>query len=308
MSTIRRTAGGLLVCDDALGLIGATPLVRLARISSDAGAQVWAKAEFLNPAGSVKDRPALGMVRCAEREGRLTPGATLIEATSGNTGISLAMIAAVRGYHCVVVMPEDMSVTRRVLLESYGARVELTEATWGMAGAVARAEELLEQTPGAFMPSQFDNPANPDEHSATTAAELLEQAPPHWVGFVAGVGTGGTLTGVARLLRERRPEVEVVAVEPARSAVLSGGSPGLHGIQGLGAGFVPDNLDRTLLKRVVTVTDLEASRMAGRLAREEGLLVGPSSGANVHAAVELARSLRGDVVTVLCDTGERYLA
>lgn len=305
----KRTASGLAVADDALGLVAGTPLVRLARLSPDAGATVWAKAEFLNPGGSVKDRPALGMVLAAERDGRLRPGATLVEATSGNTGISLAMIAAIKGYRCVLVMPEDMSLERRYILRAYGAEIVLTPALDGMTGAVRRARELLDETPGAFMPSQFDNPANPESHELGTALEILEQTGGEIAAFVAGVGTGGTVTGVGRVLkRELGAAVRVVAVEPQGSAVLSGKPPGMHGIQGLGAGFVPQILERGLLDEIVTVSDVAAERMARRLAREEGLLVGPSSGANVHAAVEVARRLDGgNVVTVLCDSGERYL-
>ena len=308
--TAARTASGFRVAEDVLELVAGTPLIRLGKVAGDAKATVWAKAEFLNPAGSVKDRPALQMVLAAERAGRLSPGATIVEATSGNTGISLAMIAAVRGYRCVLVMPEDMSVERRYVLRAYGAEIVLTPAVEGMSGAVGRAVELLEQTPVAFMPSQFENPANPESHALGTALEILEQAQGELGAFVAGVGTGGTLTGVGRVLREKLgSKVKIVAVEPAGSAVLSGKSPGMHGIQGLGAGFVPRIVDRSLIDQVVTVTDVAAERMARRIAREEGMLVGPSSGANVHAAVEIAASLAdgGRVVTVLCDSGERYL-
>jgi cysteine synthase A len=219
------------------------------------------------------------------------------------------MIAAVRGYRCVLVMPEDMSLERRYILRAYGAEIVLTPAQQGMSGAVTRAQELLKESPGAFMPSQFDNPMNPACHQHSTAVEILEQLDGQIAAFVAGVGTGGTITGVARALREHSGAgIKVVAVEPATSAVLSGKSPGMHGIQGLGAGFIPEIVDRSLLDEVVTVTDVSAERMSRRLAREEGLLVGPSSGANVHAAVEVATRLgSGNVVTVLCDSGERYL-
>ncbi|MBK7586577.1 MAG: cysteine synthase A [Myxococcales bacterium] len=304
----RRTAGGFRVADDVLGLIGSTPLVRLGRLSPEGGATLFGKCELLNPAGSVKDRPALGMVLGAERTAKLAPGATLIEATSGNTGISLAMIAAVRGYRCVLVMPEDMSLERRYILRAYGAEIVLTQAAGGMSAAVAKALELLAQTPGAFMPSQFDNPDNPESHARSTALELIEQTGGQIAAFVAGVGTGGTVSGVGRVLKATLPSVRVVAVEPQASAVLSGKSPGPHGIQGLGAGFVPKTFDRSVVDQVVVVSDVAAERMARRLAREEGLLVGPSSGANVHAAAEVALAVgTGTVVTILCDSGERYL-
>lgn len=305
----RFTEGGLRVADDALSLIAKTPLVRLGRVGPASGATVWAKAEFMNPGGSVKDRPALSMIQAAEASGALKPGAVIVEATSGNTGISLAMIAAVRGYRCVLVMPEDMSLERRYILRAYGAEIVLTPAGEGMAGAVSRARRVLEETTAAFMPSQFTNAANPQSHEHGTALEILEQLPGPLTAFVAGVGTGGTITGVSRTLRKRLgTAVKLVAVEPASSAVLSGKAPGMHGIQGLGAGFVPEILDRSAIDRVVEVSDVAAERMARRLAREEGLLVGPSSGANVHAAVEVATELgSGHVVTILCDSGERYL-
>lgn len=305
----RVTPSGLRVADDALSLIAGTPLVRLARVGPAGGAVVWGKCEFMNPAGSVKDRPALSMIAEAEQSGALKPGATIVEATSGNTGISLAMIAAVRGYRCMLVMPEDMSLERRYILRAYGADIVLTAAGDGMSGAVARANQLLRETPGAFMPSQFVNPSNPLSHERGTAVEILEQTGGELAAFVAGVGTGGTVTGVGRVLRERLGKsVLLVAVEPAGSAVLSGKSPGMHGIQGLGAGFVPEILERKQIDRVAEVSDVAAERMVRRLAREEGLLVGPSSGANVHVACEVAAELgRGNVVTVLCDSGERYL-
>jgi cysteine synthase A len=305
----RVTENGLRVAEDALGLIANTPLVRLSRVGPTSGATVWGKAEFVNPAGSVKDRPALSMILDAERSGTLTPGATLVEATSGNTGISLAMIAAVRGYRCVLVMPEDMSLERRYILRAYGADIVLTPAGDGMSGAVARAKQVLEETPGAFMPSQFTNQSNPLAHEQGTALEIIEQTGGQVAAFVAGVGTGGTITGVGRVLRAKLGKgVRLIAVEPAGSAVLSGKSAGMHGIQGLGASFVPEILERKNIDRVVEVSDVAAERMARRLAREEGLLVGPSSGANVHVACEVAAELgQGNVVTILCDSGERYL-
>lgn len=296
------------VADDALALIGRTPLVRLARLSPADGGVVHAKLEAKNPGGSIKDRAALSMVLGAEREGKLSPGATIIEATSGNTGISLAMIAAVRGYGCVVVMPEDMSHERRQILRAYGAEIVLTSADEGMAGAVAQASALARTTPRSWMSRQFENPANPDAHTCGTGLEILEQTGGNVAALVLGVGTGGTITGCGRVLRERLgAALRIVAVEPAASAVLSGRPPGGHGIQGLGAGFVPSILDRSLIDEIVTVTDVAAERMARRIAREEGLLVGPSSGANVHAAAEIARRIQGTIVTVLCDSGERYL-
>jgi len=297
------------IYDGALDLIGRTPLVRLARITGGKGADVCGKLESSNVAGSVKDRPALSMILAAERSGALGEGSTVIEATSGNTGISLAMICAVRGYRCIIVMPEDMSAARRYLLKSYGAKVVLTAAEDGMAGAVEQAERLLKTTPGAMMCGQFENPANPDIHAKTTAEEIWEATGGKVDAFVAGVGTGGTITGVGRVLKKRNPDIRIVAVEPRASAVLSGGKPGLHGIQGLGAGFIPAVLDTKLVDEVLTVTDLAAERMTQRLAREEGLLLGPSSGANVHAALEVSRRLKAGqrVVTILCDGGERYL-
>ena len=296
------------IADNVLQLIGRTPLVRLQRIMRE-GVELCGKLEAQNPAGSVKDRTALWMVLAAEREGRLTRESTLIEATSGNTGISLAMIAAVRGYRCVLVMPENMSLERRYMLRAYGAEIVLTSATDGMHGAVERAFDLVRKTPGAVMLKQFENPANPAVHAETTAREILEQTAGKLDAFVAGVGTGGTITGVGRVLKAALPKVQIVAVEPAASAILSGGAPGLHGIQGLGAGFIPRVLDRSVIDRIVTVTDVAADRMTQRLAQEEGLLLGPSSGANVHASLEVAHTLpRGArVVTVLCDSGERYL-
>jgi cysteine synthase len=270
---------------------------------------VWAKAELLNPSGSVKDRPALAMVVAAEQSGQLAPGGTLVEATSGNTGISLALIASVRGYRCVLVMPEDMSMERRYVMQAYGAEIALTPAADGMAGAVAKAQELTRTTKNSFMPSQFDNPANPASHEHGTALEILEQVPGPLGAFVAGVGTGGTVSGVGKTLKTRSPDTRVVAVEPKSSAVLSGHRPGPHAIQGLGAGFIPRTYDPKVVDSIVTVGDPVALRMARTLARQEGLLVGPSAGANVHAACMIAEELppESHVVTILCDTGMRYL-
>ncbi len=296
------------IADSVLDCVGETPLIRLRRVVPDGAAEVCGKLESKNPAGSVKDRPALQMVLDAERRGELVPGSTIVEATSGNTGISLAMIAAVRGYRCIIVMPDDMTLERRRILRAYGADIVLTPAADGMASAVERARGIRQKTERSWSSAQFDNPANPEAHVNTTAEEILRQTGGELAAFVAGVGTGGTITGVARVLRARVPAIRIVAVEPASSPVLSGGPPGLHGIQGIGAGFVPANFDRSVVDEIVTVNDVAADRMAQRLAREEGLLVGTSAGANVHAAVELAKKLgHGRVVTILCDSGERYL-
>ena len=293
---------------DVSELVGRTPLVRLRNVAEAGGAELYGKLEAKNPSGSVKDRPALAMIADAEANGVLARGATVVEATSGNTGISLAMLARVRGYRCMLVMPEDMSSTRQAILRAYGADLVLTPAHDGMRGAVDEAERIVARTGNAWMPRQFDNPSNPGAHERTTAVELWEDLGGAVDAFVAGVGTGGTITGVARGLRARGSKLRVYAVEPKASAVLSGGKPGLHGIQGLGAGFIPKVLDRSQIDEVIAVSDLEAERMVGRLSREEGLYVGPSSGANVHAAVRIASRMRSDqrVVTILCDTGERY--
>src|SRR5215813_9259332 len=298
------------VAGTALDLIGSTPVVRLSRLPQLAGlrAEIWAKLECLNPGGSVKDRICRSMVDQAERDGLLRPGGTIIEPTSGNTGIGLALVAAVLGYRLVLTMPDTMSEERRGLLVAYGARLELTPDTKGMHGAIRRAEELLAEHPEWYMPQQFNNPANPDVHRRTTAREILEQLPA-LDAFVAGVGTGGTITGVGEVLRAHRPGVWIAAVEPAASPVLSGGEPGFHSIQGIGAGFVPDVLNTRIFDEVIRISDDVAASHARALARYEGHLVGVSSGANCAAAIEVARRLGpGDVVlTVFCDTGERYL-
>jgi len=294
----------------ALDLIGSTPAVRLNRLPQleGVGAQVWAKLENLNPGGSVKDRICRAMIEAAERDGVLTAGGTIIEPTSGNTGIGLALVAAVKGYRLVLTMPDTMSEERRSLLVAYGARLVLTPDTKGMHGAVRRAEELLAEHPDWYMPQQFTNPANPEAHRQTTAREILAQLS-QIDAFVAGVGTGGTITGVGEVLRAERPPVRIYAVEPSSSPVLSGGDPGYHGIQGIGAGFIPGILNTEVYDEVMQVTDADAVTHARALARYEGLLVGISSGANCAAAIRVARKLgRGAVVlTVFCDTGERYL-
>ncbi len=293
-------------------LVGRTPLVRLNRISDETGAEVLGKLESFNPGGSVKDRIGLAMIEAAERDGRIAPGrTTLVEPTSGNTGVALAMVAAARGYDLVLTMPDTFSVERRALLKAYVARLVLTPGTDGMTGAVRRAAELAEELDDAFVPQQFENPANPEVHRLTTAEEIWDDTAGEVDVFVAGVGTGGTLTGVGRVLKERRPGVRVVAVEPTDSPVLSGGRAGPHRIQGIGAGFVPAVLDEQVYDEVLTVTGDDAFRTARALAREEGVLVGISSGANAWAAGELARrdGMRGKVVvTILSDTGERYLS
>jgi cysteine synthase len=296
------------IYDSVFDLVGHTPLVRLRRLSPPGHAELCAKLESKNPSGSVKDRAARAMLLAAEQSGKLGAGSVIVEATSGNTGISLAMLSAVRGYRCIIVMPEDMASSRQALLRAYGTEIVLTPAQLGMHGAVQEAERILAQTPNAFMPRQFENPDNPRVHATTTAEEIWSATGGAVDAVVIGVGTGGTLTGIARTLRARNKALRVYAVEPRASAVLSGGKPGLHAIQGLGAGFVPATLDRSLIDEVIAVSDQDAERVMMRLAREEGLLVGPSSGANVHAALKVARDLRSEqrVVTILCDTGERY--
>lgn len=298
------------VANNVLELIGHTPLVRLNRLVSEGSATVLAKLESLNPAGSVKDRIALSMVEDAEARGLLRPGDTIVEPTSGNTGIGLAMVAAVKGYRLVLTMPEDMSLERRQLLRKYGAELILTPAIEGMTGAVFAAQEMVAQNPGYFMPQQFENPANPEVHRRTTACEILEATQGSLDAFVCGVGTGGTITGVGEVLRERAPGVLLVAVEPARSPVLSGGRAGIHGIQGIGASFIPGVLNIEIMDEIIAVSDEDAFHTASRLVKEEGLLVGVSAGANVFAALLVARRLGPGkvVVTVLPDTGERYLS
>jgi cysteine synthase A len=293
-------------------LIGRTPLVRLNRISDETGCEVLGKLESMNPGGSVKDRIGIAMIAAAERDGRIAPGrTTLIEPTSGNTGIALAMVAAARGYDMVLTMPDTMSAERRTILQAYGARLVLTPGADGMAGAVQKALALAAETEDSFVPQQFENPANPEIHRLTTAEEIWADTGGEVDAFVAGVGTGGTLTGVGELLRERRPGVLIVAVEPSDSAVLSGGRPGAHRIQGIGAGFVPQVLDLSLVDEIAQVTNEDAVLFARRLAREEGILCGISCGAAAAVAVRVARRPENagkTIVVVLPDSGERYLS
>ncbi|MCI8915531.1 MAG: cysteine synthase A [Oscillospiraceae bacterium] len=294
-------------------LIGHTPLLELTRLerSEQTGARVLAKLEFFNPAGSVKDRVAKAMLDDAEAGGRLGPDSVIIEPTSGNTGIGLASVAAARGYRVIIVMPETMSVERHQLMRAYGAELVLTEGAGGMAGAIAKAEELAREIPHSFVPGQFVNPANPAAHRASTGPEIWEDTGGQVDIFVAGVGTGGTITGVGQYLKGRRPEVKVVAVEPASSPVLSGGSAGKHGIQGIGAGFVPQVLDPAVYDEIIAVRDEDAFAMGRRMGQQEGVLVGISSGAAVWAAVQLAKRRENagkTIVTLLPDTGERYLS
>ena len=293
-------------------LIGGTPLLRLNRISDETGAEVLGKLESANPGGSVKDRIGLAMIEAAEEEGLIAPGrTTIVEPTSGNTGIALAMVAAARGYDIILTMPETMSVERRNLLKAYGARLVLTPGAEGMKGAIAHAHEVAGELLDAFVPQQFENAANPEVHYRTTGQEVWDDTGGAVDVFVAGVGTGGTITGVGRFLREQKPGVRIVAVEPNESPVLSGGQPGPHKIQGIGAGFVPPVLDTGVFDEIVKASADDAFAMARALARDEGVLVGISAGANVWAAAEVAKrpESRGrTVVTVLCDTGERYLS
>lgn len=296
--------------ENILAQIGATPLVRITRLAEDGAADIYVKMESNNPGGSVKDRICRAMIEAAEREGKLMPGATVIEPTSGNTGIGLSMVCAVKGYKLFLTMPDTMSVERRRLLAAYGAELILTPGSQGMRGAVQKAEELSARH-GHFMPQQFKNPANPEAHRRTTGPEIIAAMEGLSIdGFVAGVGTGGTITGVGEVLRKHNPAIRIAAVEPADSPILSGGQPGTHKIQGIGAGFVPDVLNTSIYDEVIRVANEEAFAASVRLARIEGMLVGISAGANFHGALQLARKLGEgkNVVTVMCDTGERYLS
>jgi len=294
-------------------LIGGTPLLELGKFSEQKGIHrpIIAKVEFFNPGGSVKDRIALAMIEDAEQRQLLTPGATIIEPTSGNTGVGLALVSAVKGYHLILTMPDTMSIERRSLVKAYGAEVRLTPGKEGMAGAIRAAEELRDQIPGSIILQQFENPSNPARHYATTGPELYAQTDGKVDIFVAGAGTGGTVSGVGRYLKEQNPGVKIVAVEPSTSPVLSGGKAGPHKIQGIGAGFVPKTFDADVVDEIFTVDGDDAIRAAREVAREEGLLVGISSGAALHAAIEIARREENSgktIVALLPDTGERYLS
>ena len=296
--------------NNVLELIGATPIVRLNRVTGEGAAEVWAKLEAANPGGSVKDRIALAMVEAAEESGDLQPGGTIVEPSSGNTGIGLAMVSAVKGYKLIVTMFDTASRERRLQMQAYGAEVVLTPAADGMRGAIDRAIELKNEHPDYFLPQQFVNRANPDIHRRTTGREIVTQMEGQIDALVAGVGTGGSISGIGAVLKEAVPQARIIAVEPQGSPVLSGGDPGFSYIEGIGAGFVPDTLDRSVIDEVRTVSDDDAYDMARRLAREEGVLVGISAGANAFMGVEVARELGPGrkVVTILCDNGMRYLS
>jgi len=299
------------IADSLTDLIGNTPLLRLQRISQGAVADLVVKLESFNPGGSVKDRIGFNMIRRAEEQGLLKPGSVIIEPTSGNTGIALAFIAASRGYRLILTMPDTMSIERRSLLRAYGAELVLTPGVLGMNGAVRKAEELARETADSFIPQQFENPANPEIHRQTTAEEIWKDTDGQVDIVVGGVGTGGTITGIAQVLKPRKPELKVVAVEPADSPVLSGGKPGPHKIQGIGAGFIPGVLDLSLVDEIIKVSNQDAFDTGRRLAREEGILAGISSGAAAYAALELARRQENQgrlIVAILPDTGERYLS
>ncbi len=293
-----------------LSLIGNTPILKLNRISDPEAAEIWAKLEGFNPGGSVKDRISLSMIEAAEKDGKLKPGGIIIEPTSGNTGIGLGLVAAVKGYRLVLTMPETMSLERRQIFQAFGAELVLTTGSKGMMGAVEEAEIILKKNPEYFMPMQFENPANPEIHRNTTAVEILEALGPEIDGFVAGVGTGGTITGVGEVLKSKKPDTWVAAVEPAGSPVLSGGNPGPHKIAGIGAGFYPGVLNTSIYNEIITVSDENAAEMTRRLAIEEGILAGISSGAAMWAALKVATKLgKGKkVVVILPDRGDRYLS
>ncbi len=298
------------IYNDVTELIGRTPLLRINKLTGENDATVLIKLERNNPGGSVKDRIAYSMIKRAEEEGRLKPGGTIIEPTSGNTGIGLAMVAAALGYKVILTMPETMSIERRMLLKAYGAEIVLTPGKEGMKGAIRKAEELLAETENAIIPQQFENPANPAIHEKTTGVEIWEDTGGRIDYFVSGVGTGGTLTGAGRYLKERNPELKIIAVEPANSPVISGGDPGPHKIQGIGAGFIPAILDTELIDEIYKITDEEAMETARQAARKEGILIGISSGAALAAALKIAQKAgKGKtIVAIAPDTGERYLS
>ena len=298
------------VYNDVTELIGRTPLLKINKLTGENDATVLIKLERNNPGGSVKDRIAYSMIKRAEEEGRLKPGGTIIEPTSGNTGIGLAMVAAALGYKVILTMPETMSIERRKLLKAYGAEIILTPGKEGMKGAIRKAEELLAETENAIIPQQFENPANPAIHEKTTGVEIWEDTGGRIDYFVSGVGTGGTLTGAGRYLKERNPELKIIAVEPANSPVISGGDPGPHKIQGIGAGFIPAILDTELIDEIYKITDEEAMETARQAARKEGILIGISSGAALAAALKIAQKAgKGKtIVAIAPDTGERYLS
>ena len=298
------------IYDSICEIIGGTPVLRLKRIPEDHWAEMLVKLESMNPGGSVKDRIGLSMIEAAEREGRLKPGGTIVEATSGNTGIGLAMVCAAKGYKAILTMPDDVNIERVALLRAYGARVILTHRLELMQGAINKAEEILREHPDYFMPQQFRNPANPQIHRETTAREILHVVDGKLDALVVGVGTGGTATGTGEILKQQIENMKLFVVEPADSPVLSGGKPGMHKIQGIGAGFVPEVLNRSVIDRVMTVTDEEAASAAHRLAEEEGILCGISAGAILHASCIAARELGTGkrLLAILPDTGERYLS